>query len=80
MRKPAVHPKLLTICPAYMRMNADYIFTLVKSDANEMVEEDEEEEEEEEAAAAHMDGATGEGMNERDGNEDMEIEQHVNGS
>lgn len=40
-----------------------------------MVEEEEEEEE------AQMDGAMGDGMNERDGNEDdMDIEQHVNGS
>lgn len=41
-----------------------------------MVEEEEEEEE------AHMDGAMGEGMNEREANEedDMDIEQHVNGS
>lgn len=52
-----------------------FILAFVKSGANEMVEEEEEEEE------AHMDGAMGEGMNERDGNDDdMDIEQHVNGS
>lgn len=39
------------------------------------------EEEEEEEEAAHMEGAVGEGMNERDGiDDDMDIEQHVNGS
>lgn len=39
-----------------------------------MVEEEEEEE-------APVDGAMGEGMNERGGNDDdMDIEQHVNGS
>lgn len=41
-----------------------------------MVEEEEEEEE-----GAHMAGDLGEGMSERGGNdEDMDIEQHVNGS
>lgn len=39
-----------------------------------MVEEEEEEE-------PHMEGAVGEGVKERDGiDDDMEIEQHVNGS
>lgn len=43
-----------------------------------MVEEEEEEEEE----GAHMAGDIGEGMKERDANEDedMDVEQHVNGS
>lgn len=46
------------------------------SGAADMVEEEEEEE------GAHMAGDLGEGMSERGGNEDedMDIEQHVNGS
>lgn len=49
----------------------------VLSGAADMVEEEEEEEE-----GAHMAGDLGEGMSERGGNdeEDMDIEQHVNGS
>lgn len=46
----------------------------VHSGAADMVEEEEEE-------GAHMAGDLGEGMSERGGNdEDMDIEQHVNGS
>lgn len=55
-----------------------YFDDLICAGADDMVEEEEEEDEE----GAHMDGAAGEGMIERARNvdEDMDVEQHVNGS